>query len=421
MSAPPMAAPRVRAPMRALPAVAVLLLALPLLPSVPADSAPGPLRISEVLPVPDAAQGQREFIEVWNPGNASVDLAGWSVRDMATASGAFNEFTFTTGTLAPGSRIVVWSNGSADARGPAWSTSPSKTVWNDAGDAATLLDPAGEVADWLAYGNAAQVPPIGFESLAKPPAPARGSSVAIDGDAWQAGTPSPALAPGAVGGLASLSVANVAPQAQLSGIPATVKPGQAIDVGLAVTDANGAADIASWTLAINGAVVAQGSGMPVSTHRAVAPAATGPWSFTLAATDAGGLAAQASAVANVRDPRLALDVPGGLLRFPELVPGQGAVQSLDFATLRNEGTDAVTPLLDVSPFSGPATIPVDGRLSVGIARPDGNVTWIPYAGPLTALPAIAPGAALSMTLRLDEVPAPLAAGLYGTTFAVVTA
>lgn len=394
-------------------------------PAVPASPPPGPLQIAEILSIPDAAQGQREFIEVWNPTNGTVDLAGWTVRDAPTASGSFNEFTFSVGRLASGGRIVVWSNGTGDARGPSWSTSPSKTVWNDAGDAATLLDPQGVVADWVAYGNSAAVPPSGFEGQAKPAAPARGLSLALDNGAWAAGQPTPALAPGTAGAMASATVLNVAPQVRLGGVPATAKPGQSLAIELLVEDGNGASDIVDWKLSAGGATVAQGAGTPTSSVALVAPGFSGPWILALTATDAGGLSATATVTVQVRDGRLSVAVSGGALRFPDLKPGDLNVSATDWATVRNEGTDAVTPLLDVSPFTGTSgEIPVDGNLQVGI-MPEGasaaNATWTPYAGPLTTLPLLAPGTAFRLSLRLDAVPAPLAAGSYGTTFAVVAA
>lgn len=415
--------------MRLLP-IAVLVGLLLVLAPVPSTTAastspPGPLRITELLANPDPVLGQREFIELWNPGNATVDLVGWTLNDAPTASGSSNEFTFSAGRLAPNARIVVWSNstagGSADARGPAWSTSTGKSVWNDAGDAATLTAPDGTIADWFAYGNSAAVAPPGFEGQAKPAAPPRGQAVALDGATWSAGSPTPALAPGTVGAVATATVANVAPTASLGGLPETTKPGTAVDVALAVADGNGAADIAAWTLRIDNAAVAQGTGAaPPATFRAVAPAVSGPWTFRLTVTDAAGLAADAVATVEVKDPRLSLQLPAGVLRFPELRPGDANVTALDWATLRNEGLGEARPLLDVSAFSGPGTMDVAGRLSVGVRLGNATApTWIPYGGPLTPLPPLPAGASLAFTLRLDRVPAPLAAGAYGTTFAVV--
>jgi hypothetical protein len=416
--------------MRPLCAAALLALAalslVPLAPTAgaaasPSSAGPGPLRIAEVLPVPDGAQGQREFLELWNPTNLSVALAGWHVRDAPTSTGSFNEFTFASGALAPGGRIVVWSNGTGDARGPSWSSSAGKTVWNDAGDAATLLDPAGAIADWLAYGSTSAAPPPGFEGQAKPPAPGKGLSVAWDGSAWAAGAPTPALAPGQTGAFATATVLNVAPTVAITGLPAAAKPGQVVSVTLTASDANGAADLASWTLLSGGQTVAQGTAPPTAPFTLAAPATTGPWIVEATATDAGGLTARASATVSVRDARLSLAVPDGVLRFPDLRPGDRDVTATGWATLRNDGTDLATPLLDVSPFtSGASQIPVDGNLWVGVTS--GNATtFLRYEGPLTALPALVPGASMQVTLRLAEVPTPLAAGSYGTTFAVVAA
>jgi hypothetical protein len=407
--------------LRLLATAALLSLAL-VAPTAPASAAPGPLRIAELLPIPDATQGQREFIEVWNPTDHGIDLAGWKVRDAPTASGAFNEFMFSTGRLAANQRIVVWSNGSADARGPSWSTSPSKTVWNDAGDAVTLLDANGTVADWFAYGNSAMAPPAGFEGQAKPAAPVRGSSVALDGATWTAGVPSPGFAPGEAGGSVGATVVNVAPTVQLSGALANAKPGQTFEVTTAVADANGAADVVSWTLTGNGATLAQGATPPTTPLTLTAPAVSGPWLLDLAASDAGGLTSHATQTVTVHDTRLSVQVASGLLHFPDLHPGDRNVSSTDSALLRNEGSDLAQPLLDVSPFSGVSgEIAVDGNLWVGLQPDGGNTTWLRYGGPLTALPAMAPGTATHLWLRLDQVPTPLAAGAYGTTFAVVPA
>ncbi|MHB1262052.1 MAG: lamin tail domain-containing protein [Thermoplasmatota archaeon] len=392
-------------------------------PVQPASAESGAsVRIAELLANPDATQGQREFIEVWNPTTTAIDLTGWALRDAATASGATNEFTFTSGNLAAGGRIVVWSNGTGDARGPSWSTSASKTVWNDAGDAATLLDPQGTVIDWLAYGNSAATAPTGFEGQARPAAPARGLSLALDGTTWKSGAPTPALAPGAVGGVATATVLNVAPDARLTGVPAAAKPGEAVSIGLAVEDGNGAADLADWTLAAGGAILASGTGTPTATVDLVAPAFSGPWTISLTVADQAGLMDVASATVQVRDARLSVSLPSGALRFPDLRPGDASVAATDWATLRNEGADAVLPLLDVSPFAGVGgEIPVDGNLEVGVRAVGGNATWVAYEGPLTPLPAVAPGASFELSLRLLAVPAPLAAGAYGTTFAVVAA
>jgi hypothetical protein len=406
--------------MRATPLGVCLLALVSALPTPALADEPAGLRIVELLAIPDAAQGQREFVELWNAGNHTVPLAGWSLRDAPTASGSVNEYTFTSGSLAPGARIVVWSNGTPDARGPSWSTSAGKAVWNDAGDAATLLDPGGNVRDWLAYGNAAQPAPSGFEGQPKPSASAKGLSLQWKDGTWTTAAPTPALAPGAVGGFASATVQNVAPAVHFVGLPSTVQPGATVSVQADASDDNGANDIVAWSLSAAGTKVAQGTALPIATAPLVAPATSGPWILRLTVTDAAGSTGNATATVQVRDARLSVTLAGGILRFPDLAPGAVQVTALGWAKLRNEGSDPVVPLLDVAAFTGSGSIPVDGNLDIGLAStPGGNATWTPYQGALTALPLLAPGTEVHMTFRLREVPRPLAAGAYGTTFAVV--
>lgn len=402
--------------MRVPTAVLAALLALPL--TAHADEASGTLRITEILPAPDAALGQREFIELRNAGASSLDLAGWRLRDAPTASNSTNEFVFPSLVLAPGARVVVWSNASGDALGPSWSSSPSKTVWNDAGDAATLLDPTGAVHDWVGYGSTTQSPPPG-QSMEKPATPGRGRSLQLDGEAWVAAEPTPGRGLGEQGGAASARVANVAPSVALQA-PASARPGEAVVVRLAVSDANGGGDVTGWTLASLGQVAHRGNGSFDGDLVVTAPAHAGSWTLAAAASDRGGANATASAVIAVRHPKVAVQMPpGGLLRFPEILPGDRNVTSLDAFTVRNEGEDPAMPRLDVSSFrAGAATIPVDGNLWVG-ATLEGATTWLRYEGPLQPLPALAAGASMTLSLRIGAVPVPAAAGTYGTTFTVV--
>ncbi len=197
--------------------VSCLLAASFLIAALPAGgqtSAPPALRIVEILADPDATLGQREFIELWNPTGQAVGLAGWRVRDNPTASGSTNTFTFPAWSLAPGGRVVVWGGGVADGRGPAWS---NPTVWNNAGDAATRLDPTGVAVDWAGYG--ASAPPPDFANRSVPAAAAKGQSVQLDNGVWAAALPTPGAAPGSVGGSLVVEIANVPPAVAFSGLP----------------------------------------------------------------------------------------------------------------------------------------------------------------------------------------------------------
>lgn len=419
---------RTRQAARPVAPVVVVLLALLGLPAgapQPATPAEG-MRITELLPAPDGAVGQREFIEIHNVGPSTIPLEGWRIEDAATASGAVNGFTFGDEAVGAGQRIVVWSNGSADARGPAWSSSPSKTVWNDAGDAAALLDPAGRVVDWFAYGNSAVPPPAGFANASQPEAPPRGASLSLGDEGWVAGPPSPGLAPGTQGGVADAEVQNVAPHAALTA-PTSAKPAEPIHVGLQVDDGNGQGDIVAWSLRGGSSVLASGNATPPAAVDVRAPSASGPWALEFEVRDRSGAVARANATVQVRDANVALTLPtSGGLRFPALVPGQRNATSLEPFVLHNDGTDPLPLLIDVSPFSASgATIPVDGNLWVGFAV--GNATdaagaqWSRYERPLQPLPPLAPGESYAVWLRIDAVPAPLAAGAYGTSFTVVPA
>lgn len=401
--------------MRRLTPAFALLLALAGMPAQPlagASVAPGPdLRITEILPDPDAALGQREFVEVWNAGNATVELQGWKLRDAPTASGSVNTFTFPAWSLRPNGRVVVWGGGAADARGPAWG---NPTAWNNAGDGASLLDASGALVDWAGYGAATA--PAGFEAhlSAKPD---KALSTELEEGGWVAHAPTPGAAPGATAGELTLQVANVAPRAGFASLPAAARPGTTLAIELAVGDDNGAADIEAWNLTSNGMVVASGAGVPSGPVQVPVPSGT-QWVLAVQARDAGGLSAATVATVPLRASDLVALLPAGGLAFPAIAPGATQAAVAGSVLLHNTGGAVLRPLLDVSDFSGPATLPAAGHLQVGVGEA-GNVTWMPYAGPLMALPALGPGQSASLWLRLVGLPVPLPAGAYGTSFTVV--
>jgi hypothetical protein len=369
------------------------------------------LRNTEILPDPDAATGQREFVEIWNAGNVTVEMQGWKLHDAPTASGATNSFTFPAWTLRPNGRVVVWGGGAADGRGPAWSNG---AAWNNGGDGAHLTDAAGALVDWAGYGTATA--PAGFEShLAA--RPDRGLSVEIQNRTWTAHEPTPGAAPGTAAGTLAFQVTNVAPRAAFVGLPTSARPGSATVIQLAVGDDNGDADVAAWNLTSNGVVVARGSGLPGNPVTVTAPGGTA-WSLVVQAQDAAGLTARAAATIALRNSDLAVTIPAGGLAFPELVPGTAQAEATQSVTLQNLGAAPLRPLVDVSDFTGPATLPAAGHLELGIGT-SGNVSWTPYTGPLTPLPPLAPGQSTQMWFRLAQVPVPLPAGAYGTSFTVV--
>lgn len=112
--------------------------------------ATGVLKINTVHN-PTKDEGPKEYAEIANTGAATQDLAGWAIR---TASSRVTPFKFPAGTqLAPGAAVRVVSGLKATASGPDEYLWRSAYTWCNEGDAATLLDPEGTVADRLFYGK----------------------------------------------------------------------------------------------------------------------------------------------------------------------------------------------------------------------------------------------------------------------------
>lgn len=358
----------------------LVLAAVLLWPAVHAQDAE--LVLSEILPDPD---GGREFVEIWNHG-AAIDLHGWAIED-----GAGNRFDFGARTLASGARIVVWGGGEATAEGPAWSKS---TVWNNGGDSVFLLH--GEVVvDRFDYGSAGG-----------PAAPAKGQSLALHDDAWMEGAPTPGTGEAAV----VAHVDDVPTRIELHGWPASAVTGQNLSLRLQISDDNGAQDVGAWRVISNGSELFAGSGPVDSTFNATAPDAAS-WRMEVHVDDP--VASSRTFEVSISQPELRVSMPPGGIQFNGLVPGASNVTASAPFQLTNQGP-ARAPRIDISDFHGPGTLPVAGRVSMGI---DGH--WTPYTGPLTQLPELAQGATVDVWLRIDEVPIPLPAGAYGTSFAVV--
>lgn len=369
------------------------LLFLPLAAPLAAPQATGGLTIGEILPDPD---GGREFIELWNDGPA-LDLAGWQIRDAAN-----NTFTFPIWNLSAGGRVVVWGGGAADALGPAWS---SAAVWNNGGDTARLLDPSGALVATLTYGDAAL------------PAPPKGRSVALVDGSWRETSPTPGLAPDASGGTFTATVQDVAPRVSLLGAPSDIRTGASLTLTAQVEEDNG--DAVTWTVRDAHGVLATGDGVGPRAIALTAPTTAMTWTIMLEAQDAAGNTGTDAVTVSVRDSDLLVVVPDSLA-FAPFPPGASNV-TLDPFTVENLGSAAVVPKIDVSPLrNGGHEIPVDGNLLVGTrANASSPLTWTPYAGPLTAMPELAPGQRAEVLLRIEAVPVPLAAGTYGTSFTVV--
>ncbi len=349
-------------------------------------------QISEIYPDPDTG---REFIELYNPANTEFDLAGWRIEDSAG-----NGYTFSR-SIAPRGYVVLWSGGSADAMGPA---TASGTVWNNGGDTAQLLNPAGAVVEAVSYGTS------------ELPAPPKGQSLHRTADGWAEHDPSPGGAMGEQVSTATITVEDVPPVVEFASVPDQLRPGEAGIVIIEVREPND--DDASWTLAHGASVLHAGeSGRHELLVRFDDP---GDVVLTLWAEDEAGNEDQITATLSVVEEALRVSIPPGGIRFPSLPPGGGPVDADESFHIFNEGTDEETPRIDLSDLQGPGTIPVAGHARIG-TRIDANSEWVwtSYDAPLTALPPLAAGEAVEVMLSILDIPSPLPAGNYHTSFTVV--
>jgi cardiolipin synthase len=95
-----------------------------------------PVVINEFLPAPRTAFSE-EWVELFNPGVALVDLGGWALDD--SAGGGSKPFVIPNGTLIGAGGFLVLYN------------STTQLALNNDGDTVRLLDPSGTVTDTYSY------------------------------------------------------------------------------------------------------------------------------------------------------------------------------------------------------------------------------------------------------------------------------
>jgi hypothetical protein len=138
------------------------------------------LVLNELLPDPDGADTDKEWIELYNGSSVRVDLTGWRVE--AGTSSYSRVGAFTGGELAPGAFLVVGGSAVPEA-----SVALTGTLGNagSAANAARLVDCVGGVADTVVYGSpntAGWVDDTGATATSLAPKPASGASLARRGD-----------------------------------------------------------------------------------------------------------------------------------------------------------------------------------------------------------------------------------------------
>ncbi len=104
-----------------------------------AISYPGGVYINEILPSPEGADDQEEWIEVFNQNNFEVDLSGWKIKD---ASGSITTYVFPKSIKIASLGYLVLKR------------TETKITLNNAEDELFFLTPDEKVVDSLAYKNA---------------------------------------------------------------------------------------------------------------------------------------------------------------------------------------------------------------------------------------------------------------------------
>lgn len=137
------------------------------------------------------AARDNEFVELGNPGDATVDVSGWILTDREASA------SFPTGSAIPaGGRIVVTRNATSYAedvladpdftwdRGDAPRLEGGVLRLADTGDEVLLLDPTGRVVDALAYGASTYEGPGWIGPPSDVPGRGELSVRARDGEGW---------------------------------------------------------------------------------------------------------------------------------------------------------------------------------------------------------------------------------------------
>ncbi len=123
---------------------------------------PQVLRMTEILPAP--LSGQPEWVELFNPGDAPIDLDGWSIGDLSRR-------TELSGVIPARGRLVV-SSSPLDSDARALVVDRIGNGLNNDADTIALFDADDREVDRIEYGS---------DEL---PAPGAGLSLALDPARW---------------------------------------------------------------------------------------------------------------------------------------------------------------------------------------------------------------------------------------------
>lgn len=109
-----------------------------------------PIRINEFMANPDGSDTDNEWIELVNPGSASVSLEGWTIGDRVKPTG---RHTFGDVKIPPGGSLVIYSGASDDEPWREIASSGTLALTNNQDDI-ILSDAGGVVIDKISYSRA---------------------------------------------------------------------------------------------------------------------------------------------------------------------------------------------------------------------------------------------------------------------------
>ncbi len=106
--------------------------------------------INEIMADPSPVIGlpEREFVEIFNRSNKTLDLTGWTIKDASTSRG-----TFPSATLAPGAYAIICKSADAGLFTPYGQVIIASTLpsLNNDADSVIIRNAAGELIDAVYY------------------------------------------------------------------------------------------------------------------------------------------------------------------------------------------------------------------------------------------------------------------------------
>ncbi len=88
-----------------------------------------------------------EWVRIVNDAPASISLEGWGLRDESSS----HRYAFPPVEVPPGGSVTVYSGCGVDTDDALHWCSTRSAIWNNGGDTAFLIDPAGNTASSLSY------------------------------------------------------------------------------------------------------------------------------------------------------------------------------------------------------------------------------------------------------------------------------